>query len=132
MDEKVKEIIDKVKASAVSAGEYVGVKAQQAGKRAGEMMEVTKLNLQVFDLNNEISLLYRQLGEILYSAHVDPATDDTLVAEKLAEIDGKHARIASLKERIEEYKQTQKCKNPECGRLCGKDDTYCPRCGAEL
>lgn len=132
MEEKVKEIIEKVRQSAVAAGELAAGAYESAGKVAGEVVETTKLNLQIFDLNNDVSTLYRKIGELIYKAHADSETDTTQLDEWLKVIDDKKAAVEETKQRIAELKRTRKCSNPECGVQCSKNDSFCPKCGTKL
>ena len=132
MDDKVKEILEKVKQSAVVAGEIAANACEAAGKMAGEVFETTKLNLQIFDLNSEITALYKQIGELVYQAHADADADTANIEEWLGLIDEKKAAFEDLKQRVSEIKRSKKCPNPECGGLCSKNDAFCPKCGAKL
>ena len=42
--------------------------ARAAGKRAGQMVDVAKLNVQLFDLNGEFNDILRQMGQVMYDA----------------------------------------------------------------
>ncbi len=132
MEEKVKDILEKVKLSATAAGEFAASTAEAAGKRASEVVEVTKLNLQIFDLGNEISALYKQIGELVYKAHDDADADTGSIEEWLILIDEKKSAIEEIKQRILAFKHSKKCPNPECGRDCEKSDAFCPKCGTQL
>lgn len=130
MDERVKELFDKVKETAVIVGNTAGKTLNYAGKRTGDMVEATKLNMRIFDLNTEISLLYKELGRLLYETHTGGEPDPQELEDKLASIDGKNEEIASCKERIGLLKLSKTC--PVCQELCGKQDRFCKCCGAEL
>lgn len=62
MDAKVREILMKVKESAVDAG-------RSAGKVATDLMNQAKLNLRIVELNSEIESAYKNLGKMLYAVH---------------------------------------------------------------
>ena len=131
MDPKVKEIIEKVKLTAKAAAEAAGKAAEAAGKKAEELFEVTKINLKIFDLNNEIEILYKEIGRLLYHAHlgtIDEEEND--IQEKLERVDSKNAEIVILKSKINEKKNIRKCAG--CERVWDKDFEYCPVCGAKL
>ena len=132
MDDKVRDIIKKVKSTATAAGYAAGKTAEAAGKRASEMVEVTKLNLQIFDLNTEISVLYKEIGEIVYRAHRGEDTEDLGLEGRLSVIDEKFAEIDVMKGRMENLKRTKKCSSPECGKVCSKDDRFCSHCGTAI
>ena len=62
MDAKVREILMKVKESAVDAG-------RSASKVATDLMNQAKLNLRIVELNSEIESAYKNLGKMLYAVH---------------------------------------------------------------
>ena len=118
MDQKIKDLLEKVKVTATTAAEAAGKAADAASKKAGELANVTKLNLQIFDLNTDIELLFKEIGKSVYLTHTG------------AEIDEKYAKIAELKECIASRKTTCRC--PNCGCECDKADSFCSACGTKL
>lgn len=134
MDKKVNNFLEKVKVSAELFANCTGKAATRAadaaGKTATSVMETTKLNLQIFDLNTELEILYKEIGKIVYDVHrgIDADQDDMQI--KLELIDEKLEKIAAIKARLSEVKSDKKC--PNCGRDCSKDDTFCSSCGAQL
>ena len=130
MDDKVKDIMQKVRAAAGAAGEAAGRAAEAAGKKAGEMFEVAKLNVQVYDLNMEIDGMFKRIGEILYSVHRGFEEDNDTVGELLEKIDEKTVEVQACKGRIESFKAVKNCK--VCARVSSKDADYCSYCGAKL
>ena len=130
MDPKVREIIERVKATAMNAAEAAGHAMDVATQKAGEFVDVTKLNLKVFDLNTDIDLLYKEIGKNVYLTHTGEEVDPELIEEKIAEIDEKMARIEELKAEITNKKNTTTC--PNCGCECQKGDSYCRVCGAAM
>lgn len=123
-------IIERAKATATYAAEKAGRMADAATKKAGDMAMLTKLNLQIFDLNTDVDGIYKEIGKIVYIAHTgdDSATAD--MDDLLAQIDEKLAKVAELRETIITSKTTVEC--PECGKECGKEDLFCSRCGHNL
>lgn len=130
MDERVRELLDRVRGTAVTVGEAAGVTARYAGKCAGQMVDIAKLNMKIFDLRAEISALLREIGQVVYDTHLGAETDKGSVDGMLAEIDEKNKTINELKERIAVLKSCREC--PGCGGPCGKEDRYCKACGAQL
>ena len=51
MDDKVKELLDRIRDTAAGAADAANQTARAAGKRAGQMVDVAKLNVQLVDLN---------------------------------------------------------------------------------
>ena len=94
------------------------------------MVDVAKLNVQLFDLNGEYNDLLRQLGQVMYDTHRGEAPENDVVTKLLAQADEKAARIAELKNRIADLKQAASC--PACGEPCGRGDKFCRACGKPL
>ena len=53
MDDKVKELLDRIRDTASAAADSAADTARVAGRKAGQMVDVAKLNVQLFDLNGE-------------------------------------------------------------------------------
>ena len=130
MDDKVKALLERVKGTANYAADAAADSARAAGRRAGQMVDVAKLNVQLFDLNGEYNDLLRQLGQIMYDTHKGRVTESAHVTELLSQTDDKAVKIAELRGRIADLKQSQAC--PACGAPCGKNDKFCRACGGKL
>ena len=123
MDEKVKELLERVRGTA-------GDTARAAGRMAGQMVDVAKLNVQLFDLNGEYNDVLRQLGQVMVDTHHGQSEDPEKVAALLERADETAERAAELKARIADLRQSQAC--PACGAPCGKGDKFCRACGRQL
>lgn len=130
MDDKVKNLLERVKGTANYAADAAADSARAAGKKAGQMVDVAKLNVRLFDLNGEYNDLLRQLGQVMFDTHRGLTADPEQVTGLLVQADGKAERIAELKSRISDLKQAQTC--PGCGEPCGKSDKFCRFCGSPL
>ena len=130
MDDKVKDLLDKIRGAADLAADAAADTARVAGRRAGQMVDVAKLNVQLFDLNGEFNDILRQLGQVMYDTHLGRAGDGDQVTALLEKADAAAARVAELKGRIADLRQSRTC--PSCGASCGKEDQFCRRCGAAL
>ena len=107
------------------------VKAAGVVSQKGSLLvEKTKRSAKIFDLNNEVELLMREIGRMVYLTHTGVETDEAELEEKLAQIDEKYAQIAQMKAEQEEQKTTCVC--PVCGKDCDKTDLYCRVCGEKL
>ncbi|MBQ1351452.1 MAG: zinc ribbon domain-containing protein, partial [Oscillospiraceae bacterium] len=82
MDNRVKELLEKVRSTAGAVGSMAGNTARQAGKYAGELFDTAKLNLRMFDLNNEITTLLKEIGQIIYDTHTGKETEEPILDEK--------------------------------------------------
>ena len=130
MDQKIKDLLEKVKVTATTAAEAAGKAADVASKKAGELANVTKLNLQIFDLNTDIELLFKEIGKSVYLTHTGAEIEAEEIDSKIVQIDEKYAKIAELTECIASRKTTCRC--PNCGCECDKTDSFCSACGTKL
>ena len=130
MDERVRELLERVRETAVTVGEAAGTTARYAGKCAGQMVDVAKLNMRIFDLNGEINDLLKSIGRMVYDTHRGAEPDAASLAPRLSQIDEKHEAIAQLKQRIRLLKNVRSC--PDCGCACGREDKFCKACGRPL
>ena len=130
MDDKVKALLERVRGTASFAADAAADGARAAGKRAGQMVDVAKLNVQLFDLNGEYNDILRQLGQVMYDTHKGEVPENDQVSELLARADEKALKIAELKGRISDLKQALTC--PSCGEPCGRGDKFCRHCGGAL
>lgn len=123
MEPKVTEFFEKAKVSATHA-------ADSASRKAGVMMKSTKLNLQIFDINTEIEILYKEIGKAVYHAHTGKEIDQQAIDVKLKLIDEKLEKIAAIREQLNIVKENVLC--PNCGKACAREDVFCRNCGAHL
>ncbi|MGI5962268.1 MAG: zinc ribbon domain-containing protein [Lawsonibacter sp.] len=130
MDEKVKTLLDKIRGAADLAADTANQTARVAGRRAGQMVDVAKLNVQLFDLNGEFNDILRQLGQVMYDTHLGRESEGDTVTTLLTKADAAAARVSEVKARIADLRQSQTC--PACGAPCGKEDKFCRRCGNAL
>ncbi|MBR4879029.1 MAG: zinc ribbon domain-containing protein [Clostridia bacterium] len=125
-----KNLMEKVKITASQAAEAAGKAADVASKKAGSVVETTKLNLQIMDINSDIEILYKEIGKSVYLTHTGVEVDPDELENKLLIIDEKLQLIESIKEELSEKKATSKC--PNCGKEYCKEDAFCASCGFEL
>ncbi len=130
MDERVKELLDRVRGTAVTMTEAAGTTARCVGQRAGQLVDVAKLNMKIFDLKTDINELLRKIGLVVYGTHLGSDSDPSGLDAMLDELDRKHAAVEELKERIAVLKDLQDC--PHCGDSCARSDKFCKACGKEL
>lgn len=130
MNEKMNDLLQKVRAGAAAAGDFAVKTANSAGKKATEVFNVSKLNLAIFDLNNDVNTLYKEIGRMIYLSHRNEDTSAELLQAKLEEVDGKLQEIELLQAEIETLRDVKECK--ACGTKMGKDAQYCKSCGSKI
>lgn len=130
MEEKVMELFQRVRDTASIAADAAADTARVAGRKAGQMVDVAKLNVQLFECNSDFNESLRQLGQVVYDAHLGKQTDDNAVETLLKKADEQRAKAQDVKQRIADLRQSKAC--PGCGAVCGKDDAFCHSCGSAL
>ncbi len=130
MDDKVKALLERVRGTAGYAADAAADGARAAGRRAGQMVDVAKLNVQLFDLNGEYNDILRQLGRVMVETHRGEVPESNKISRLLARADEQTSKITELKGRISTLKQSQSC--PACGAPCGREDKFCRQCGGAL
>ncbi len=132
MEDKLKNLLRTIKATAIATGQAAGRVAEKTSKKAGEVWDQTKMTLRIVELEGEIKNHYQEIGRLVYTSRDDTAIETSTIEEHITEIDRITAEIEQLREKIEAVKPTKKCPNPDCGRRCDKDDSFCASCGAVL
>ena len=134
MDQRVNDLFHRMRASAERLAdrteEVTSRAVDAAGKKATDMVESTRINMKIYDLNADVDRLYREIGKMLYDTHLGEMADQELVQEKLEKLDEKHREIEELREKLNDLKSAAKC--PVCGKECKAGDTFCSECGAKL
>lgn len=134
MENNLNSLLNRVRSSAELIGDRTGKAyknaADNAGKKAADVVASTKLNLKIFDLNAEIDQIYKEIGKMVYDIHLGVEEDEEELNHRLDLIDEKIASVESLREKIKDIKAEPVC--PSCGRACKKTDTFCSGCGAQL
>lgn len=134
MDQRVNDLFHRMRTSAERLAdrteEVTSRAVDAAGKKANDMVESTRINMKIFDLNADMDQLYREIGKMLYDTHLGETADQELVQEKLEKLDGKHQQIEDLRAKLNDLKAAPVC--PVCGKECKVGDAFCSECGAKL
>lgn len=109
MDERVRELLDRVRGTALTVSEAAGTTARYAAKCAGQTVDIAKLNMKIFDLKSDINNLLREVGQTVYDTHLGRTADQSALEEKLGQIDQKNRAIDELKDRIAALKHAKEC-----------------------
>ena len=128
MDKTVADILEKVKETAVEAGVIAGRAANAATKMANEVIETTKINLRIRELDKKIQVLLMDIGSQIYQANKNPDAGQPDLEGIFLEIDSIHFERAELQEKLK--KPSNKC--PSCDAKTGKNSFYCSKCGEKL
>ena len=61
--------------------------AQTVGKMAGQFVDMSKLRINMSELNGEITKRYQELGRFIYEAKKAGSADEAELADQIAGID---------------------------------------------
>jgi len=109
--------------------ENIGKKAGEAVKKSGELVEITKLNMNITTEEGKIQKLYNQIGKKVYENYCQTDKVDELFAEDCNTIKDYENTIRNLKNKIMEIKNMKICTN--CGAELERTTVFCPKCGAK-
>ncbi|MBR5478690.1 MAG: zinc ribbon domain-containing protein [Clostridia bacterium] len=123
-------LFETIKEHAQNAGVFAARTASKAGKKAEKMYHTSKHQIAIFDLKNDITTLYKEIGELIYATHKNGDETAEDIEAKLAIIDEKMARIEELKDIIDEIKDAKTCDS--CGTKNEKSSEYCKKCGKKI
>ena len=130
MDAKMQSFVDKIQVMADKTGAAAVRAADAAGKKATELASATRINLQIFDLNTECEVLYKEIGKLVYDLHRGMEVSSEEMDEKIAAVDAKQERVAALREELSGMRAVVVC--PHCGKPCSREDAFCSSCGGAL
>lgn len=130
MDNRVAMMLEKAKVVADKTSKAATRAVESAGKAAGGMAQATKLNLQIFDLNTECEVLYKEIGKLVYDIHLGTEVASDAMDSYLERLDDTRARVEELRAQLAGLKQTVSC--PVCGKTCSREAAFCALCGAPL
>lgn len=102
--------------------------AQTVAEKSGEILEKSKVQYSIFDLNNDIKKLYTEIGRLAYQTFKTDDDNSDEIKMKCEIISAKLAKIEVLKNNPSSV--GFKC--PSCGRKTDGADNYCPSCGASM
>ena len=104
--------------------------ANVVGKKAGQLVDVSKLKISAADLNNEIGKRFEALGRILYNAKKNGTDASAMVEENITAIDDLYEQLAAINQQLTQLRNKTMCK--ACGEENPQDAVYCNRCGKKL
>lgn len=110
-------------------GKKVGEAAQAAAKKSGELVEITKLNVNINSEEDKIQKLYNQIGKTLFEKYSATGAVDEDLKEPCEAIKVHEQNVKNLREKIMEVKSVKSCVS--CGAEMEKAQIFCSKCGAK-
>lgn len=99
-------------------------------KKAGKIVDVSKLRLNAANLNNEISKRFEALGRVAYDAKKNGSDASTLVEECVLSIDSLYEQLDAVNAQLAATRSQVVCH--KCGEENPANAVYCCKCGQRL
>lgn len=106
------------------------VLAEVAGKKTSEVVETTKVKMEISQIQREVASLYEGLGRLVYDGRKSGESVEEMIDACVAHLDEQNAYLEELHDRLLEGKSAVRC--AACGSV--NDDTarFCNHCGQAL
>lgn len=98
------QIKDSITSGLSKIAKTVGDGAATVAKKSGEIVETSKLNLNISSEKNNIEKLYKEIGEMIFEKYKNGAMIDVDLEEACKSIEESNDNIERIKEKIEEIK----------------------------
>ena len=99
-------------------------------KKAGKVIDISKLRLAALDIKSELSNKYRMLGRICYESKVSDKNYDKNIQKLVETITELNGQLAKINDMIAKAENKSKCS--ECGTYNNYGAVFCTRCGTRL
>ncbi len=114
--------------------EDIFVKAKAAagalGEKAGQYVDVSKLNIKLAEFKSDLKSEFENLGKIVYQSEKNEIENRAGINAGVAQIDNITLQIEELKKQIASIKNKVLCN--ACGSQNEVDSVYCAKCGEKL
>ncbi len=116
-------ILDDVVINAKSAAEAVS-------RKAGQIVDVSKLRISAAEINAEIAKRYEVLGQYVYECSRSSLVADPEAVGQMTEIDDLKAQQAAIAKELGDKQNKVFC--PICGKQSPITAAFCSSCGTKL
>lgn len=104
--------------------------ANVVGKKAGQLVDISKLRLSAADVEREISGRLEALGRQVYDAKKTGIDSQALIDESISCIDELYEQLDVINDELALARNKVIC--PKCGSTNPQGFTYCGCCGAKI
>ncbi|MGI6173602.1 MAG: zinc-ribbon domain-containing protein [Christensenellales bacterium] len=112
-----------------SIGKMLSDTAKSVTQKAAEAAELSKMNGQLSDINQEIERLYGQVGKAYYTARGSKESFET--ADAFCErIDSLRAELSQMQRAIDKKRNRNRC--AKCGATLTANAKFCVECGTKV
>lgn len=109
-------------------GEKLNKMTQSAITKSKEMAEVTRLNMEISTLKQNLKELYANVGEYVLTNGI--ASEDAAIAEYVTQMITIKQNIEANEEKVKEVRNINIC--PNCGAEVSRTSKFCDKCGTEM
>lgn len=102
--------------------------ANDMGKKANDVVEVSKLKLSVVSLGSDIDKAYQKLGLMTYEMEKSGTRNNELIDGCVAEIDSLKVKLDEVNEKVDGIRNVFRCES--CGNAVDAGAQFCPMCGS--
>jgi len=99
-------------------------------EKTTELVDVSKLRLELSSAGAEVRKLYEKLGTVVYQQSKSEEASQEVIAEIITEIDNQIEYMNELKEAIAARKANVVCSC--CGEMNGVGAQFCSKCGMKI
>lgn len=104
--------------------------ATTVGKKAGELVDISKLRFSASEINSEINKRFEAMGRVIYDSKKDGTNVDGLVTECVRSIDALYERLDDVNASLARLRRKNTCRS--CGAINETEAVYCSRCGQRM
>jgi len=105
--------------------------ADKVAKKSGELVELSKIKLNILSTKSNIDDNFKTLGKLLYQSQKE---DTDITSEKIEDvissIDELYDKLQELEETSAHFSNKKVC--PNCKKPNDNDAAFCSRCGFDL
>ena len=110
-------------------GKRLGETAETVTNKAGEAIEIQRLKSKVRRLARENAVDLMEMGRMIYDSYAAGGEVGEEAESLCQSISSREAGMKRYNKKIAELKGAFECQS--CGKMVGKDMTFCPYCGAK-